>query len=123
MSFEVVKFTPAIVAALTTVNALSKLEETPWNETPDAAVRVVMPLIVPPPVTPFTVIEAPVAVMFNVPVLVMKLSSASDNCKAPAPDPKPTAVAALLVMITAPFTLIAATIETSPALAIVRDES
>ena len=125
LSPEVVKFTPAIVAALTTVNALSKLEETPWNETPDAAVRVVMPLIVPPPVTPFTVIAAPVAVMFNAPapVLVMKSSSASVRLKPRPAVPKFTFTPVLLMMLTAPFTLIAAPIETSPALAMLRDES
>ena len=126
LSFEVVKFTPAIVAALTTVNALLKLEEAPWNDTPAMPeVRVVMPVIVPPPVTPFTVIAAPFAVMFNAPapVLVMKSSSASVRLKPATNVPKETAVAALLVMLTAPFTLIAAPIETSPALAMVRDES
>ena len=125
LSPEVVKFTPAIVAALATVNALLKRELVVANVTPvPPAVRVVMPVIVPPPETPFTVIvPAPAAVMFNEPVLVMKSSSASVRLK-PAPAvPKNTLTPALLVMLTGPATLIAALITTSPALAMVSDVS
>ena len=96
----VVKFTPAIVAALATVNALLKEEAAVWKVTPDPAVRVVMPVIVPPPETPSTVIVAPVAVMFNAPVLVMRPSSASVRPKPATNPPKETAVPALLVMLT-----------------------
>ena len=123
LSPEVVKFTPAIVAALATVNALSKVEPPVANVTPDPpAVRVVMPVIVPPPITPFTVM-APDAVMFNAPVLVTKSSSASVRLK-PAPTvPKNTSTPVSLVMLTGPATLMAAPITTSPALAMVSDES
>ena len=125
LSPEVVKFTPAIVAALATVNALSKVEPTVANVTPDPpAVRVVMPVIVPPPITPFTVM-APDAVMFNAPVLVMKSSSASVRLKSPTPPavPKNTFTPVLLVMLTGPNTVMVLPIETSPALAMVSDES
>ena len=126
LSLEVAKFTPAIVAALATVNALLKLESAVWNDTPDAAVRVVVPVIVPPPVTPFTVIAAPFAVMFNAlvpPVLAIRSSSVSVRLK-PAPAvPKNTLTPASLVILTGPATLIAAPITTSPALAMVSDVS
>ena len=123
LSPEVVKSTPAIVAALATVNALSKVEPTVANVTPDPpAVSVVMPVIVPPPITPFTVM-VPDAVMFNAPVLVTKSSSASVRFK-PAPAvPKNTSTPVLLVMLTGPATFMAAPITTSPALAMVSDES
>ena len=123
LSPEVVKSTPAIVAALATVNALSKVEPTVANVTPDPpAVRVVMPVIVPPPITPFTVI-VPDAVIFNAPVLVTKSSSASVRLK-PAPAvPKNTSTPVLLVMLTSPATFMAAPITTSPALAMASDES
>ncbi len=96
----VAKFTPAIVAALATVNALLKEEAAVWKVTPDPAVRVVMPVIVPPPETPFTVIAAPFAVMFNGPVLIMRSSSASVRPKPATNPPKETALPALLVMLT-----------------------
>ena len=125
LSLEVAKFTPAIVAALATVNALLKLESAVLNVTPvPPAVKVVVPVIVPPPVTPFTVIvPAPAAVMFNAPVLVMKSSSVSVRLKPTPAVPKNTLTPASLVILTGPATLIAAPMTTSPALAMVSDVS
>ena len=123
---DVVMFTPAMVAALATVNALLKEDAPPEKVTPvvPPAVRVVMPLMVPPPVTAFTVIvPAPAAVMFNKPAAVIKSSSASVRLN-PAPRvPKNTLVPELLVISIAPVTFIAALITTSLALLMVRDES
>ena len=128
LSPEVVKVLPAIVAALATVNALLKEESVVTNLTPvPPAVRVVMPEIIPPVVTPFTVIMAPFAVMFNAlvpPVLVIRASSALSRLKPPTRgEPKNTPTPASLVMLTGPATLIAAPMSTSPALAMVRDVS
>ena len=96
--------TPALrIAALATVNALSKLESAPENVTPvPPAVRVVVPVIAPPVVTPSTVIvPAPAAVMFNE-VAVMKPNSTLSIFKPTAAVPNPTFTPALLVMLTAP---------------------
>ena len=97
----VVKFTPAIVAALATVNALSKAEALTEKVTPaPPAVRVVMPEIIPPVVTPDTVIvPAPAAVMLKVPASIIS-SSALDNSKPPTAVPKDTLTPVLLVMLT-----------------------
>ena len=121
---EVVKFTPAIIAALATVNALLKLESFETNVTPvPPAVKVVVPVIVPPPVTPFTVIvPEPAAVMFNAPVS-MKPSSVLSRLKPTPAVPKNTFTPVLLVMLTDPSTLIAAPMTTSPALVMVSDVS
>ena len=124
-SEEVVIFTPAMVAALATVNALLKEEAVVAKVTPvPPAVNVVIPLMVPPPDTAFTVIvPAPPAVIFNEPAAVMKSSSASVRLN-PAPTvPKNTFTAELLVTSIAPVTFIAAPIKISPALAIVSAES
>ena len=98
---SVVKSTPSIVAALATVNALLKLEGLPEKVTPvPPAVRVVMPEIIPPVVTPDTVIvPAPAAVMLKVPASIIS-SSALDNSKPPAAVPKDTLTPVLLVMLT-----------------------
>ena len=97
------------IAGLTTVNALSKLELTPENVTPvPPAVRVVMPVITPPLVTPSTVmVPAPAAVMFNE-AAVMKPKSALLISKPTAAVPNPTFTPALLVMLTTPTAVIAA---------------
>ena len=123
LSPEVVKFTPAIVAGLATVNALLKREPVVANVTPvPPAVRVVMPVIVPPPETPFTVIvPVPAAVMFNEPA-VMLLSSLLSSSRSPKALPKFTFTSTLLVMLTAPATLMAAPITTSPAPRILSDK-
>ena len=99
----VVKFTLSIVAKLATVNALLKAEELPEKNTPNPpAVRVVMPEIIPPVVTPDTVIvPPPAAVMFNE-AAVMKPKSALLISKPTAAVPNPTFTAALLVMLTTP---------------------
>ena len=122
---DVVIFTPAMVAALATVNALSNKEVLVAKVTPvPPAFNVVIPLMVPPPETAFTVIvPAPVAVIFNEPAAVMKSSSASVRLN-PAPAvPKNTFTPELLVIPIAPVTFIAAPIETSAALVIVRAAS
>ena len=106
-----------IIAVLATVKALLKLDAPPEKVTPvPPAVNVVIPLMVPPPETAFTVIVPdPAAVMFNE-VAVMKSSSASVRLN-PAPAvPKNTFTPELLVMLTVPA-LIAAPIETSLAIA------
>ena len=80
-----------------------KLEAPVENVTPDPpAVRVVMPVIAPPVVTPSTVIPAPVAVMFKVVPTVRKPSSALSRAKPPIASPNDTAVAAALVMLMDP---------------------
>ena len=104
----VVTFTPRL-AALATVNALLKLESAPENVTPvPPAVRVVMPVITPPLVTPSTVmVPAPAAVMFNESA-VIKTNSALLISKPTAAVPNPTFTPALLVMLTTPTAVIAA---------------
>ena len=73
------KSTPAIVAALATVNALSNLEAVVANVTPvPPAVRVVMPVMFPAPVNPITVmVPKPLAVMFRDPAVMALTSPAS----------------------------------------------
>ena len=101
---DVVKFTPAIVAALATVKPVRKLEPPVANVTPDPpAVRVVVPAIAPPVVTPFTVIvPAPAAVMFKAPLIVRLLSSALLRAKPPKAAPNDTFVPEVLVMLKDP---------------------
>ena len=100
---SVVETSTLRIAGLATVNALSKLELTPENVTPvPAAVRVVMPVITPPLVTPSTVmVPAPAAVMFNAPVVVSKARSALSRLKSAAAPavPKNTFTFELLVML------------------------
>jgi len=111
---DVVKFTPAIVAALATVKAVMKLEPPVANVTPDPpAVRVVVPAIAPPVVTPFTVIvPAPAAVMFKAPLIVRLLSSALLRVKPPVAAPNDTFVPEVLVMLKDP-----APVEMAPVIA------
>ena len=123
-SFEVEIFTPTI-AALATINALSKLEEVEAKVTPvPPAVSVVVPVMVPPPETAFTVIvPAPTAVMFNDPAAVMRSSSASVRLKPIPAVPKNTSTPELLEIPIAPVTFIAAPIEISFALETVSEAS
>ena len=83
---SVVTFTPRL-AALATVNALLNVEALVANATPSTAVSVVNPVIVPPPETLSTVIDAPAPapVIESEPVAVMKSSSASVMSMPPAP--------------------------------------
>ena len=122
---DVVIFTPSMVAALTTVNALLNKELAVLKVTPvPPAVNVVIPVMVPPPETLSTVIvPAPAAVMFKEPAAVMKSSSRLLRFNPPNALPKNTFVPELLVIPIAPATFIAAPIETSPALLIVSAES
>lgn len=113
------------IAALATVNALLNKDAAVAKVTPvPPAVNVVIPVMVPPPETAFTVIvPAPAAVMFKDPAAVMKSSSALLRFNPPVALPKDTFTPELLVIPIAPVTFIAAPIETSPALEIVSAES
>ena len=113
------------IAALTTVNALLNKDAAVAKVTPvPPAVKVVIPVMVPPPETAFTVIvPAPAAVMFKDPAAVMKSSSALLRFNPPVALAKDTFTPELLVIPIAPVTLIAAPIETSPALVMVSAES
>ena len=79
LSPVVFKFTPAIIAALATVNALLNVEAVVANVTPvPPAVRVVMPVMLPAPVIPMTVmVPKPLAVMFRDPAVMALTSPAS----------------------------------------------
>ena len=120
---DVVIFTPSIFAALATVNALLNEELAILKVTPvPPAVNVVIPVMVPPPETAFTVIVPdPAAVIFNEPAAVIKSSSASVRLNPVPAVPKSTLE--LLVIPMAPVTLIAAPIETSAALVMISAES
>ena len=113
------------IAALATVNALLNKDAAVAKVTPvPPAVNVVIPLMVPPPETAFTVIvPAPAAVIFNEPAAVIKASSELLRFNPPVALPKDTFTPELLVIPIAPVTLIAAPIETSPALVMVSAES
>ena len=121
-SFEVEIFLPRM-AGLATFKALSKLEEFVIKETPvPPAVSVVVPEMVPPPVTLLTVIiPIPEAVIDKPPVVVMKLSSVSARLK-PAPAvPRKTLTPVFPVMATNPTAFKAALMAISPALETVRE--
>ena len=113
------------IAALATVNALLNKDAAVAKATPvPPAVNVVVPVIVPPPETAFTVIApAPAAVIFNEPAAVIKASSELLRFNPPVALPKDTFTPESLVIPIAPVTFIAAPIETSAALEIVSAES
>ena len=121
-SFEVEIFVPTI-AGLAIVKLLLKVEAVVAKVTPvPPAVSVVVPEMVPPPVTLLTVIiPAPEAVIDNPPVAVMKLSSALARLK-PAPAvPRKTLTPEFPVMATNPTAFKAALSAMSPALNTVRE--
>ena len=122
VSSEVEIFTPRM-AGLAIVKALLKVEAVVAKVTPvPPAVSVVVPEMVPPPVTLLTVIiPVPEAVIDKPPVVVMKLSSASARLK-PAPAvPRKTLTSAFPVMATKPAAFKAALMARSPALKTVRE--
>ena len=108
----------------TTASELLKVDAVVIKKTPSTFdVRSVAPCTSPPPVTPLTVIAAPVpvAVISSDPASVMKSSSASVRLS-PAPAvPRKISTPVLAVMLSAPFTFIVFPIEMSPALTTVSD--
>lgn len=116
-SFEVEILTPTM-AGLVTVKALLKLEEVVAKETPvPPALRVVIPVMVPPPVTLLTTITPiPEAVIDKPPVVVIKSSSASVRLKPGPAVPRKTSTPELPAKLTKPVAFNAAPIEISAAL-------
>ena len=109
----------------TTASELLKVDAVVIKKTPSTFdVRSVTPCTLPPPVTPLTVIDAPapVAVIASDPASVMKSSSVSVRLSPPTSAvPRKMSTPLLPVMLISPVTLIALSIEMSPALAIVSD--